>query len=459
MKKTLAFLTALVMCVSFTACKKSDTSSDNQDSSDTSISSDVSDNTSSTQSTSDANSTVSSSSNKTETNKGIDMNSLKGKIVKMLMWRDLTEQEKSTIKKIESSTQMKIDVTQTNWSNYMTKLSSMVATNDSPDIAIIPTENKSQGCFPLGAATVFQPLNVTKQDLKDSYWDLESMEKYKIKGRYFAFMTYGNWYDCNGIVMYNADMFKDAGLTTPRELWKSGNWNWDTLKSTAQELKKKGRIGYICESYNNLMQSSGVDFVTYNNGTYTSSVTDSKVISAWTFNAEMVSSGAQPAYGTQTNAFEQGLAGMVGTNLWNMRKEASYGNVKFAVDCVPFPSPKGSETIIPANVNLFGVAKGAKNPIGAGVVIKELLNPANNGKFGDVAISANFEDVFNYCTGKGVKKGYKYAIGVVGYTNLSGLTNLQTTLAKTATNQITTVLQQNKSLVDNAVKQVNGKLK
>ena len=173
----------------------------------------------------------------------------------------------------------------------------------------------------------------------------------------------------------------------------------------------------------------------------------------------MVSSGAQPAYGTQTNAFEQGLAGMVGTNLWNMRKEASYGNVKFAVDCVPFPSPKGSETIIPANVNLFGVAKGAKNPIGAGVVIKELLNPANNGRFGDVAISANFEDVFNYCTGKGVKKGYKYAIGVVGYTNLSGLTNLQTTLAKTATNQITTVLQQNKSLVDNAVKQVNGKLK
>ena len=150
---------------------------------------------------------------------------------------------------------------------------------------------------------------------------------------------------------------------------------------------------------------------------------------------------------------------MVGTNLWNMRKDASYGNVKFAVDCVPFPSPKGSETIIPANVNLFGVAKGAKNPIGAGVVIKELLNPANNGKFGDVAISANFEDVFNYCTGKGVKKGYKYAIGVVGYTNLSGLTNLQTTLAKTAANQITTVLQQNKSLVDNAVKQVNGKLK
>ena len=177
MKKTLAFLTALVMCVSFTACKKSDTSSDNQDSSDTSISSDVSDNTSSTQSTSDANSTVSSSSSKTETNKGIDMNSLKGKTVKMLMWRDLTEQEKSTIKKIESSTQMKIDVTQTNWSNYMTKLASMVATNDSPDIAIIPTENKSQGCFPLGAATVCQPLNVTKQYLTDSYWDLESMEK------------------------------------------------------------------------------------------------------------------------------------------------------------------------------------------------------------------------------------------------------------------------------------------
>lgn len=390
---------------------------------------------------------------------GINMDSLKGKTVKMLMWRDLTNQEKATIKKFETETSMKVSVETTTWANYMTKLASMVSTGDSPDVAIIPTQQNSQGCFPLGTATLFQPISVTKQDLKDSFWDLDSMEKFKIKGHYFTFIAYNNWYDCNGVVMYNVDIFKDAGITTPRELWKAGNWNWDTLKSTATELTKKGHIGYYNGQTNNLMQSMGVDFVNYDGKTFTSDVTSKEVTNAWVYNAQMIEAGVQPAHGTESTCFEQGRAGMIGTNLWAMRKDANYGNLTFEIDAVPFPSPKGASVVIPANVNLFGIAKGAKNPIGAGVFIREFLDSKNNGNFADVAINPNMEDVFNYATGKDVKKGYKFTIGVVGYTNLTNLKTLESTLAKTASTQITTVLQKNKSLVDNAVKTVNNKLK
>lgn len=457
-KKSLAAILSLLLIFSLTACKNSGgTESDVGGTADVGTDVDIdlgeldSTDTSGTEST--------GSQGTASTTQGIDLNSLKGTTVKLLMWRDLTNQEKSTIEKFQKETSMKVKVETTNWSNYMTKLASMVSTGDSPDVAIIPTEQSSQGCFPLGTATLFQPISVTKQDLKDGFWDLDSMAKYKIKGHYFTFIAYNNWYDCNGVVMYNVDMFKDGGITTPRELWKAGNWNWDTLKSTAQALVKKGNIGYQNQQYYNLMQSMGVDYVTTDGTSFTSAITSKEVINAWTFNAQMVEAGLQPAYGTESSAFAQGKAGMMGTNLWNMRKEGDLGNLKFEIDAVPFPSPKGAETIVPANVNLFGIAKGAKNAVGGGVFIREFLDSENNGKFSDVAVNANMEDVFNYVTGKDVKKGYKFAIGVVGYTNLTNLKTLEKTLAQTSASQITTVLQKNKSLVENAVKTVNNKLK
>ena len=207
------------------------------------------------------------------------------------------------------------------------------------------------------------------------------------------------------------------------------------------------------------MQSMGVDYVTTDGKKFTSAITSKEVVNAWTFNAQMVEAGLQPAYGTESSAFGQGKAGMIGTNIWNMRKEADFGNLTFEVDAVPFPNPKGAKVVIPANVNLFAIPKGAKNPVGGGVFIREFLDSENNGNFADVAINAKMEDVFNYVTGKDVEKGYKFAIGVVGYTNLTNLKTLERTLAQTASNQITTVLQKNKSLVDNAVNTVNNKLK
>lgn len=460
-KRILAIILSLTFIFSIVGCNDADTSSGKDTDVNVNVDVDLPDNNDAQTSSNDGSVSKdnNSASQNSSTSSKVETESLKGKTVKILMWRELTNQEKKTIEKFKNETSMKVSIETTNWSNYMTKLASMVSTGDSPDVAIIPTEQSSQGCFPLGTATLFQPISVAKQDLNDGFWDLKSMEKFKIKGHYFTFIAYNNWYDCNGVVMYNVNMFKDAKITTPRELWKAGNWNWDTLKSTATELVKKGHIGYQNQQYYNLMQSMGVDYVTTDGKKFTSAITSKEVVNAWTFNAQMVEAGLQPAYGTESSAFGQGKAGMIGTNLWNMRKEADFGNLTFEVDAVPFPNPKGAKVVIPANVNLFAIPKGAKNPVGGGVFIREFLDSENNGNFADVAINAKMEDVFNYVTGKDVEKGYKFAIGVVGYTNLTNLKTLERTLAQTASNQITTVLQKNKSLVDNAVNTVNNKLK
>lgn len=457
-KRVLAMLlSAVMLTVLFSGCGKA--KNESSDIGNTDVTSSDANDAESSQSGSQAQSGSSSQSSGNKT-AGIDYNSLKGTTVKVLMWRDLTEQEKKTIANFEKEYSMKVKVEYSNQDNYMTKLASLVSTNDSPDVGLIINSQNRQGCFPIGAATVFQAAAVSKQDLNDSFWDKDAMNNFKIKGKPYAFIAYNNWYNAHGVLMYNADMFKSDGITSPYDLWKAGKWNWDTLKSTAEALKKKGhKYGMVVNMVYNNMASAGTDFVSYDGSTFKSTITDAKTVKAWTFNAQMVEAGLQPVYGTDTNAFQAGEAGMFSTNLWTMRKDGLLNTCKFEVMCVPYPSPVGEDSIIVAGSNPFAIPKGAKNPVGAGVFLRYLLDSANNGNFSDISINPKMEEVFNYLNQKGLKKKFMISSGVIGYSNLTSLNALVNELNSTTASQVTTVLQKNKSLVDNTVKSINSKLK
>ncbi len=463
MKKLLAILLAMSLMFSLAACGNAAVTSSDSDATeivDTEVdaSTDASTTDESTAASTTA-STAASTASKTSSSK-IDLEKLKGTTVKLLMWRSLTDQEEKTIAAFEKEYSIKVKVSEATLASYVTKLASLVATGDSPDIGVIPTNQSSQGCFPIGAATIFQPASVTKQDFTDGFWNTEAMEAFSIKGQYFPLIASNNWYENNATLFYNADMFAEDKIEDPYTLWKAGNWNWDTFKSTAKALKAKGhKYGYVVNQQDNLMLSTGSDFVEYKNGQFTTTVTSQNVIKAWTFNAEMVSEGLQPVYGTDSNAFINGDAGMIGAHTWWMRKGEAISNCKFEVMAVPFPSPKGQTLTVSSISNKFAIPKGAKNPVAAGVFLRYFLDSANNGKFSDISYNAKMEEVFNYLCSDKVKKAYPYSIGVIGYTNLSGLKSMYTSLHSSTPSQITTVLQKNKQLVDSLVTSVNSKIK
>ena len=458
-KRMFAILLSAIMIFAVAGCGNSSKDSSSDVISNTVNSSDSTDSIDSTDSTNN-NSTSSAEPTSAESadaaiknNKNIDLNKLKGTTVKVLMWRSLTDQEKATIESFKNKygITVKIEEAPLNSSEYMTKLSSLIASGDAPDIGV-------QSSFPLGSASAFQPVDVTKQDFSDPVWDTDLMAKYKLKGYNYVFIANGNWYDNYGIVVFNEDMFTKDGIKTPYQLWKEGNWNWDTLKSTAAELKKKGhKYGYITHVADNLMLSANSGIVTYDGTSFKNSLTDKNTIKAWTFHTQMVEEGLQPT--GQDYSFNKGETGMMGINSWVMLKGQYLRDCTFKWMCVPFPSPKGEQETVPLYSNLFGVVKGAKNPVGAGVFLRYFLDPANNGNFADRAIDSRFEEVFNYMNQKSVKKCVSYVDGVIGFTNASAQTTMYSELQSATSAQVSTVLQKYRSVIENGVNNVNKRIK
>ena len=392
----------------------------------------------------------------------IDMNKLRGTTVRLLWWHPLTQDEENIIKDFTRKTGIKVTTTETTTDDYQSKLASMVIAKDSPDVAIIPTST-SQGAFPVGVLATMQPISVTGQNLNDSFWDKRIMDAYKINGKYYCFSSPNSWFSNATVVFYNVDLFEENGITTPRDLWKSGKWDWTTLKNAAAEIMKIGTGYYGLASPDSMafLSSAGVDYVSYNGKTFKNTITDSNVLKACTFNAELVNEGLEyPATGTSPAVeYLKGKIGMYATNTWSMRKDADFGNAKFEIDAVPFPSPKGSKQYIGSRSNLFAIPKNANNPQGAGVFLRYLLDKNNYPRtFDAVSINPKMKDTFDFVTASSANRAVLYSTGVVGYSNASDYGRMNFLLLQVAPNQVNTLLQSNKSMFDTAVINANKAL-
>jgi multiple sugar transport system substrate-binding protein len=114
---------------------------------------------------------------------------------------------------------------------YFEKLKTELAAGNAPDI------------FWIGGVELADFVNTGEiLDLKplidaDSSFDINAFYPNVIEQLTRDGAVYGLPRDISTMVTYyNADMFEAAGLPTPRELAEQGNWNWDTMLSSAEAL-------------------------------------------------------------------------------------------------------------------------------------------------------------------------------------------------------------------------------
>lgn len=304
----------------------------------------------------------------------------RGKTVKVLFWFTPDANEQKVIDSFTKKTGIKVKLYYAENAKYGSKLSSMVASGNSPDVAAV-----FDSYFPsLVNKGLFEEIEKGQFDLKnDPAYDLASMQYTSWKGKYYGVVIKNAWSTDHPLVFFNRTLFKNAGVADPSTLWKQGKWNWDTMKETAQKMTKNINgvdiygLGWAPSAY--FLASYGTDVIKVDNdnGTITNNLKDPKVVKTFEYIANMYSSGIVAPKGSSWTTFTNGQCAMWPYGQSWIEDNGFFDDLKDEWSAVPFPSPKGEKEIHPVNVGFYGLGKGCKNPEMGSYFIRWHQDPAN----------------------------------------------------------------------------------
>ena len=266
---------------------------------------------------------------------------------------------------------------------YNNKLVQMIAGGNSPDLIV-----GYWGDMPKLAATeVLQPI--------DDYVDLEKLNYPEIIDSY---MWKGKHYAANiqqvqtPLLWFNKKMLEKEGIQKdPYELWKEGNWNWDTFKEIGLKLTKDTNNDGEIDQWGFASINSGV-FQWSNGASYIKIDDSGNVRIAWKdpecLRALQAMQDARfkdvfyaPDPTLANTGFDEGKLGMVqGTFEYLAYNAKSFDPNDVGV--APFPQGPDFPGYYYGVTNLFGIARGAKNPTGAGRLC-EMISEKEDEMFGD----------------------------------------------------------------------------
>jgi ABC-type glycerol-3-phosphate transport system substrate-binding protein len=75
-------------------------------------------------------------------------------------------------------------------------------------------------------------------------YDQNLMEILKWGGHYHGLINKGSTDGFRHYIIYNKTLFEAAGVKTPFEHWREGNWNWTQFKKTAKEMTTDSQYGF-----------------------------------------------------------------------------------------------------------------------------------------------------------------------------------------------------------------------
>lgn len=391
---------------------------------------------------------------KTNTSKtsgdAIDASSLKGTTVDVLWWQNLTESDKKLFAAFEQKYDIKLNVTIAA-EGYSSKLSSMVVAKEGLDVAKVT--------MPFDALKLFQDIEKTGLDTSDEKFDKDVIASTTINDITYG-ISGGTWYTLPKVMYFNYDLFAENGMVSPKDLWKKGDWNWDTFLDTAINVSKElgsGYYGYGQSDAYVFMQSANIDYVSFDGKQYKSELANPLLLKAWELNSKLIAANTLcTTYNDPVEGFLKGEIAMLSTSAWGMRKESIFKNATMTVDAVPVPCPKDAEEVIPYGPNIFGLPKNADNPTGAGLFLDFILDDKNYpSKTEDVVINKDMIEVLDYCN-KQKKSILTTSKEVIGYTNAKQSAGALTyTLVRTSAAQINTVLEEYSQSTESSVQAAN----
>lgn len=297
-----------------------------------------------------------------------------GKEVKYMGWgtgRDFTKKgtdlyELNEQLKKEYGTTIKF--VRTTYDELATDLAQKVMSGDSPDLVHYRYQENPM----LILNDLVQEITPDLIDFDTPLWKgiKDVNQEYAFKGKIFTpVIDIVN----DAYVYYNVQMFEEAGLDSPIEMYRSGKWDWNTFLDVAQQLTQKASDGTVKVygfggAVEYFYMNCGEDFVKVNkDGTLKNNLSSPTFAKAMNFfyNSGTAGTNCRFMIGNALEMLLNNQLAMYHSEAWEvsqMYDQLKSGKIRIA------PSPKmpgADKYYVNSLIATQWIAKDAKNPEGA----------------------------------------------------------------------------------------------
>ena len=376
----------------------------------------------------------------------------RGTTVRFATWKDPELNEDGpVVKAFEKEYGIKVKVDLIGQTEYAFEIAGLIAADNAPDIYF------SNNDWP-HALSCLQPLDAAEIDYNDSIWDQGMFKTSKVNNKTYLLNSVGNIWNEVDCVFYNKRLLKEKGITTPEEYYKNGKWNFDTMTRVMRDVAALGPDyigGYI--DWETALGVTGSSYYKWENGKFSNGINDTlKDVSVYL--STCLKEGLIKGIGdvNRRDDFIKGKTGIAVTNAFGLKKTGYWA--KMNADDIGYTYlPSFSASVPAVTTGLFrgwGIIKGAKNPVAAGIFLRYYLD-VNNYDLSSAFLNSDAESFFFKLTSAGAqnKKFVSPTIGCcralgIGSGTLSGL-------AVNSPDQVRSKIDAMNNTINSQVKELN----
>lgn len=335
-----------------------------------------------------------STTGKPSSGNGVNPEDYRGRTVKFISTIDPKVDESGpVVANFEKEFGIKVEIIPSGLDEHAQKVMGLIAADQSPDVA------RSNGDFPAFMGYL-QSLDATKIDYKDPIWNQNIFKMTTFNGSPYLCDTVGNIWSEIDIVMYSKSLLKRANAYTPEEYDKMGKWTWDAFFEIGKAVQKvnNNKPGCAINSYESFYHASGGSIYKLKDGVITNGM-NNKTVEIMSKYAQARKDNIIMSGKSVTASLMEGDIGITTLHAWSLKKTGDMKNAKWD-DLGFYYLPYYDEAAAAAKqrpvTGIFrgwGLIKGAKEPVAAGIFLREYLD-VNNYDVGGTYISPAAETFF-----------------------------------------------------------------
>ena len=388
---------------------------------------------------------------KADINPNVNEEEYRGTSITYVTWKDPANNEDGiVVDAFEEKYGITVNIDLISQVDYVNTIASSIASGTQGDVIFV------NSTFP-GALTVMQPLDAAKLYLEDPIWKQSTLKMSSIDGHPYLVDTISNVWSEVDIVVYNKALFEQNGITSPAEYYEAGNWTLETFKKACQDIVALGK-GYTGATVlgDALLGGCGVSTHTYENGQFNTNLND-KYYKVTEFLAQMFSDGLISDVRTK---FTNGKTGMAVTNCFGLKRTGYFSTMNsdyIAATYLP-RYDRNSEQVTTGIYRGWGLIRGAKNPVAAGLFLREYLDVNNY----DLDATFHNQDAANFffkVTGEDTNILYYYTYGLSMATGQTEMSEFELTSFKRTPDQVKGYLDSQLPTLKNMAEKGNAIIK